>query len=201
MTAGKGPGRHPLPPARFDRLDLPVLNTRRSWYRSHRSVVSALHFGDSGDFRFDAPDHQYGVCYAGENRACAFVETFTSRTHTCEVSETELALRSVSKITPRSSLKLLQLFGPGLSRIGADSRLPSGSYELSQQWALAIHRHPARLDGIIYHSRHDDTLLCVAMFDRCAAKLSESMIGCWTDAANLATLRDIVDTYSVTLLP
>ena len=45
--------------------------------------------------------------------------------------------------------------------------LASGSdYEDSQLWSRALWEHPDKPDGILYRSRHDDSALCVAVYNR-----------------------------------
>ena len=67
--------------------------------------------------------------------------------------------------------------GNSLVIIGADARLSSGSYDISRQWAQAIHNHPQRVDGILYKSRHDDDRYCCGIFDRCSDQLTELNLG------------------------
>ena len=45
--------------------------------------------------------------------------------------------------------------------------MASGSdYEASQLWSRALWEHPDKPDGILYRSRHDDSALCVAVYNR-----------------------------------
>ena len=45
--------------------------------------------------------------------------------------------------------------------------------------AKALREHPVDADGIAYHSRHDDTELCYALFDQVTDAVVE--IERWTD--------------------
>lgn len=45
----------------------------------------------------------------------------------------------------------------GLTQIGADGRLFTGSYKIAQHWSAALRAHPSKPDGIRYPSRHDHT--------------------------------------------
>ena len=73
--------------------------------------------------------------------------------------------RCLSTLTPNRDLRLVDLAGAGLTRIGADGRLTTGSYEISQAWSQALYRHSDRVDGLYYRSRHDLSKLCVALYD------------------------------------
>jgi hypothetical protein len=45
------------------------------------------------------------------------------------------------------------------------------SYDIPQRWSLALHRHPAGVDGLVYMSRHVNSKRAVVVFDRAANKL------------------------------
>jgi hypothetical protein len=68
-------GALPLP-AHLDTRDLPTQEIAGSFVRIHQCRYSALYFGKAGLYRFDAPQHEYGVLYMAEHIAGAFVETF-----------------------------------------------------------------------------------------------------------------------------
>ncbi len=63
--------------------------------------------------RFDAPDGDYGVLYAGEDVYCAFVETLGHQTGQNLVQERHLAIRSVAAIEPSRDLRLVDLRDAG----------------------------------------------------------------------------------------
>src|SRR3954447_25097959 len=67
----------PVPPADFDSRDLPIETVRAgaAFQRIHRTGFGPLHFGLSGDNRFDDPRHEYGVFYAARSLEGAFAET------------------------------------------------------------------------------------------------------------------------------
>ena len=45
-------------------------------------------------------------------------------------------------------------------------------HSLSQQWSLAFHEHPQRVDGVYYVSRLHTGMFNLAIFDRAIGKLS-----------------------------
>ena len=105
-----------------------------------------------------------------------------------------------SQILQSRPLPLVDLAGPGLSRIGADNRLTAASYDLSQRWALALYEHPDQPDGLLYRSRHDPSRLCAAIFDRAAGALTATSLGSLADAGNATLLADLLDTYEYSLV-
>src|SRR5438128_2728532 len=68
------PGPHPLPPARVFRRRLPLRVTAQSWFRLHAFSYGAMYWGRDPPrpepFRFDAPAHEFGILYAGEDPRC-----------------------------------------------------------------------------------------------------------------------------------
>lgn len=157
---------HPPPPSDFGRFRLPLIRAKGPWFRIHPAGRAPIHFSKSGDNRFDDPLGKYGTLYAALDFAGAFIETAGHRTGIRLVTRTWLEERALSTITARRPLKLVDLTGSGLPKLGADSRLFSGEYRLSQRWGRAIWAHPSRPDGILYLSRHDPSCQSVAIFDR-----------------------------------
>lgn len=135
--------------------------------RSYRLVNTPLHFGRAGTERFDAPDGRFGVCYAGEDDASTFIETFGHVTGRRVVTASELVARGRARLTTSRPLRLVDLTGPGLARLDADNALAAGcDYALSQSWSAALWAHPGQPDGLPYLTRHDPALRSVALFDR-----------------------------------
>jgi len=181
----------PLPPADLATRDPPIeaLPAGATFVRIHRSTLDPLHFGNSGDNRFDDPERRYGVCYAARSLEGAFAETCLREVGETLVPLSRLAERSATVVTVTAELRLVELHGPGLARLGATAALSSGTYDVSQPWSRAIHDHPARPDGIVYRSNHDNGELCVGLFDRCRDRLRPgAATGLMQDRARLAML-------------
>lgn len=180
-----------VPPADFAARDLPIeaVPAGGTFVRIHRSGLDALYFGNSGDNRFDDPERQYGVCYASRSLEGAFAETCLRQAGARLVPLSRLAGRSATVLTVEAELRLAELHGPGLARMGATAAVTSGAYEASQPWSRAVHDHPAAVDGIAYRSNHDNGELCVALFDRCRERLRPgTATGLIQDRARLAAL-------------
>jgi hypothetical protein len=191
---------HPLPPSDFNDRPLPISECQTSWYRLNPiEYSSALYFDKSGRGRFDSPQQGYGILYVGFDIQTTFIECFGRVHGAIGVAETDLSKRALFKITTDRPLKLVDLWGNGLVKIGADARLSSGSYLIARAWAKAIWEHPEQVDGIRYHSRHDDTCFCGGLFDRSFPHLTESNLGTLIDHHRIELAR-ILDYYDYGLL-
>jgi hypothetical protein len=189
------PGLHPEPPPDLAARTLPIADLRSPWFRVHQASHASLYFGRSSDGRFNAPNGEYGVLYAGSDPHCAFIETFGQSTGVSIVTLSALAERGLSRIEAVRALRLVDLTGSGLARLGADERLCSGDHEVAQRWALAIWAHPARPDGLLYRARHDPSRQGVAIFDRAAPQLRSDWLGGWLDSPHRELLAQILDAY------
>ena len=168
--------------------------------RSHWREHATLHFGRSGGERFDAPGHEFGVLYVGRDAHCAFIETFGREGPLQPIRLDQLAARALARIDTARALRLVDLTGRGLARIGADARLATGDHEISQAWSRALHDHPSRPDGLYYRSRHDPSRRCAVVFDRAARRLTGSSLGSLTDPTNAPLLAELLDGYGFSLI-
>jgi hypothetical protein len=194
------PEPHPDPPLDIQRRRLPLTETSGPWIRSHARGYGPIFFGKSGRTRFDAPAGQFGVLYVAADIHGAFIETFGRRLGLTLLGMHDFAARELSTITTIRPFRLVDLTSAGLSMNGADSRLSSGSYDLSQRWALAFHEHSDQPDGILYRSRHDPSRLCAAIFDRASDALTATSLGSLADPHNTALLAELLDAYDYSLI-
>lgn len=159
-----------MPGTGLDGRPLPLITVPRAtaWYRVHREAHGPVHFGPRtppGN-RYDDPDCVFGTLYAGETLEVAFVETMLRNPKLRLVSLVEISARRWAAIQASRDLRLVDFCGSGLSIVGTTGGVNTGSYRVSQAWAAALHRHPDVPDGILYLSRHNPSLRCVAIFDR-----------------------------------
>jgi hypothetical protein len=163
------------------RLPLTEVAAATAWWRVHRSARGPVFFGpapgDPPTNRFDAPNGQYRTLYLGESFAGAFVETLLRVPRLPYVQRAELEERSASRLDNEAVLRLVDLRGPGLSKIGVDNSLTTCTYDVSGQWALALWQHKDQPDGLLYRSRHDPHHTCAAIFDRehCHFSIQETL--------------------------
>lgn len=153
--------------------------------RISRHETGEPYFGRSGLNRFDDPRHyrnaarRYGTCYFGLSLACAFAETVlhdrVARHGRFDVPLIELA-RHVLRFSGRS-LRLADMTGVHLKRLGADGSLSTiMPYQIPQAWSLAIHQHPASVDGFLYMSRHLNNERAVVVFQRASSKFDRVVL-------------------------
>lgn len=166
-------------------------------YRSHHLARSPLFFGKGPRFRFDDPRGEYGVLYAAAEPSGAFVETFLRFPTPTFLSREDLGLRGCAVIEVTRRLQLVPLHSEHLVRLRATAEIAHGaSYRLPQTWSRAIYEHSATYDGIEYRSRHDDSQLCYAVFDRADDSLN-IIAGSTSWTADSLRLRDLLDRYKV----
>jgi hypothetical protein len=159
-------------------------------FRIHRTKFDPAHFGRAASHRFDCPDGSYGVLYCGLSEEVAFAETFLRGSEPL-VAISELEVRSLSIISLVRPLRLVRLFGPGLSATGATASTTSGRYAISQAWSKNLHSHGDAADGILYRSTSDNDEMAIALFDRAAASIrirkTSTLLG---DAVRLGRILD-----------
>lgn len=159
------------------RLPLATVRVGTVLWRVHPEARDALRFGvdpqRAPTGRYDAPAHEFGVCYFGDSVPVAVLETVVRARELRLVPRADLLTRVVSQVMVRADLRVAQLEGPGLPVLGVDAgRLHAVPYGECQQLALDVHRHADAVDGIQYRSRWDNSLLCWALFDRAADRLA-----------------------------
>ncbi len=198
---------HPLPPADFTSRPLPIVRIKATWWRIHPVSYGPIFFGKTGGNRYDAPvdasgARPYGVLYVARDPHGAFIETFGHATGVRVIDRTALAHRGIAKVTASRPLRLVDLRGNGLARIGADEALCAGpDYGVSQAWSAAIHDHPKAPDGLIYRARHDPSRFSVALFDRVSPVIRARSVGkSFVDPKNERLLADLLDTYDFGLI-
>jgi RES domain len=135
----------------------------------HSVEHDPVYFGRTGLGRFDDPEGEYGVLYVAGDAFGAFVESFGRSPGRNIVSWDALRRRPLSTLEPRRPLRLVDLTGSGLARIGATAAISTDAYEKAQAWSRALHDHPETPDGLRYRLKHDPSRFGVAIFDRVGA--------------------------------
>jgi hypothetical protein len=159
------------------RLPLTRAPAGTRWMRIHPRRKSALWFGPASGgpavHRFDDPLRRFRLCYFGTTTEVCFAETFLRNPPVGILAFDDLAARAVATVELRRELRLVPLHGPGLARLGTTAAPASGSdYVLSQEWSRALWEHADAPDGVVYRPRHDDSALCVAIYDRAKDSLA-----------------------------
>jgi hypothetical protein len=154
-----------------------------------------------GLHRFDTPEGCYGILYCAEDLETALLEVFGDswlKTRVLPVSE--LRLYEFLAFEVNADLRVTDLTGRNLSRLGTDSSLfASTEYLLTQEWSKQLMSHPQAKDGLRYHSRKNPKKFDYALYDSIEAKnglrvrLREPLIGA-------AGVPAILDKYEVSLV-
>lgn len=123
-------------------------------------------------FRFDAPNGEFGVLYAALSLEAAFIETvvrgrFIGKSLPLMIEEAKLKELAVSHLIPATGriLRLADFTRPLVSLGGNGQVLTSPNYDVTNQWSLAVHQHKTCVDGILFQSRYSNSE-CVAIYDR-----------------------------------
>jgi hypothetical protein len=168
----------------FARVDLVLapIDVGEIFGRIHRKAYpDPLGFGKNAtrfsDPRRRKPENRFGVLYLGASLKVCFVETILRDRRDglvgeIEIAESELTDRHYSEISVREQLRLVDLGDDGLLQMGIPTDVARGRNQaLARKWSVAIHEHPAAVDGIVYPSRlNNETNL--AIYDRAVAKLA-----------------------------
>jgi hypothetical protein len=114
----------------------------------------------------------FGVLYVGADPHCCFIE-----------------LRFVDLAS-----------SGGLTHIGADARLVTGSYKIAQRWSASLRFHPSKPDGIRYPARHDPTRVAYAIFTRPRSAFIVTSLGSLMAPSNRTLLNQLLRDYNVDLI-
>lgn len=151
-------------------LSLTTWRVASSVARIHRRQHGPIHFspgaGRPPAGRYDSATGRFGMLYAAQEFADAFIETGLRQPASPLVSLREIEARALSVLGINAELRLVDLAGAGLSRLGLDARLLTGPYGPTRAWSDAVEAHPDTPAGILYPSRLDASQLCVALCER-----------------------------------
>lgn len=198
------PGEHPEPPGDLATREpiLADLPTGAILTRLHARGRNPLFFGRTGGNRFDSPDYSFGVLYVGLDEYCSFIETYGQTTGIRSVTETALEGRHLAHLELLGPMKLIDLSNSGgLARVGADSRLFSGSHAVAQRWSAALRDHPSKPDGILYPARHDAARNACAIYECSASVFKLHAKGSLLELQHTALLGAILDCYGFAITP
>jgi hypothetical protein len=157
------------------------------FYRLHGLDASTgrpwapVYFSRFGRTRFD-PAAGPGTIYVGETLSGVLMEVFDDswgpvNSGTRSLSQTQLQEWWVTLVEV-PSVALFEARKTNLSKIGTDLQLLTGDHATSRQWALRLARHPSKIDGIYYPSRHDSGACNLAIFfqRKWSAQLDKTLI-------------------------
>lgn len=163
-------------------LDIATIPAGEAYQRIYLSKhPDPLGFGKTPS-RFSDPRrrvdaNRFGVLYLGATLKVCFLEAILRDDRNgvvgdFPIDESDLRSRRVATIAGSRPLQVVDLRGDGPVRMGIPSDVASASSQpLARAWSLALHYHPAQVDGIIYPSRLNEQHN-IAIFDRAIPALT-----------------------------
>lgn len=150
-----------------------------------RYAGTPLHFGRSGENRYDDPSCGFGVLYLAFELDTGLMETVFHahqwhRRAQRFVTLSEVHSRLVRLVGLMQPLELADFTAPGAmaAALGLNlSQLSSRRYLHTQRASARVHAErdaagAPRFDGLLYPSRNNQPGVCAAVFDRAAHKLA-----------------------------
>ena len=171
-----------LPSPSVDFSDLPLRIkeiAETSLKRIGRRNTGEPYFGRHAANRFDDPSKRFGACYCGLQLDTAIAESvlhdaLPEKGH-FRIRPDEIAARYLVTFAAGNHegvLRLADLTGQHLKRIGGNNSLSAEyPYDVTQQWAAAVHAHPAHVDGFLFVSKQLNDKRAAVLFDRAQNKL------------------------------
>ena len=174
------------PPDHLDRTDLPLVTVDpaallRLFPLGRAPIYFRVASRGQKAYRFDAPDAGFGVLYCAFSLEVCFAETLLrTRAYGAPadqptlIDESELRSKGIARLGGAAGAQLIlaDLTGSALVRLHVDGSISTvARYTVPRQWALALWKHPKRVDGIRYVSRFMTAQPAVALFDRCGDRL------------------------------
>ena len=194
-------GKLSPPPLDLASRKLPLSRVSGPLYRLHRSSLSGLYFGKSGRSRFDDPHQQFGVLYAALKSEAAFAEALLRQLERMLILESALAERALSVIS-LAPISCVNLTAHGLRRLSCDNRIANElPYRTAGLWSRALFEHPQKPAGILYRSRHNPQLTCVAVFSSFEKQLKLERTTGLLDPSLRAWTGKQLRRYRLSLLP
>lgn len=191
--------RLPLPPADLAARKLPLVTLSGDLFRIHQQVHNWRYFGRKKSERFDDPQGVFGVLYGSTTPEAAFAEVFLRKLASMSVAEADLQSRVVS-IFNAKPLRCVELTGSGLRKVSCDNRISTEKpYKTTHLWSRALFVHPQHPDGMVYRSRHNPRFRCIALFNRCDAKLMDVRCEPLMDPPRRAWCSEQLDRYDLAI--
>lgn len=175
------------------------------FYQSYRRWIGAstqlkagqpLYMDSSNRSRFNSSIGSFGVTYLSESPGGAFLETLIRDPDQRGYSMADVDDRLLATIRCTKDLCLVKCYGNGLKRnqltasiAGTDNGLYHASQAASEGW----YQH-SQADGVIYMSRLDNTIRCIALYDRAKPKVKVVVAINW---AEFSGFYNMVDHYEL----
>jgi hypothetical protein len=183
------------PPADFAARTLPIVRASGVFYRCAAKSRPLVDLDARDTSRFSHPSMPFPVLYLAKDKLTSFWECFGDELN--DQPEEDKALYEKAHLGPRQwvrfnlrpPLRVIDVTNvTTLRRMGADASTFLAEYVVTQKWADALMRHPAKLDGFYYGSRLDSGKRCLAVFGRPSLHAAPARLGAKTNGALLEDL-------------
>ena len=161
--------------------------------RIGRRNAGEPYFGRHAANRFDDPSKQFGACYCGLQLDTAIAESVLHdalpEKEQFRIRPEEIETRYLATFAAGADhgmLRRADLSGRHLKRIGGNNSLSADHpYDVTQQWAAAVHRHPANVDGFLFVSKQLNEKRAAVLFNRVKEKFDAPTYTLLTQARRL----------------
>lgn len=163
-TAGRLPKRPPSSPTSFwtcwrastwiadSGLPFEIVLAGAPLHRVHRLDLDAIFFGPGHGapptYRFDSPTGALGVLYVGVDLDVALVETLARNPSRRMIAYADVAARASTVLRADRPLRIVQLYGAGLQKIGCENAISTGPHDPCGVWPDVLWRHQSAPDGV-----------------------------------------------------
>jgi hypothetical protein len=148
-------------------IKLPLKFVRDAVYRVALNSKDPNYFGRKGTERFDSGTGAFGVLYGSQSQIGAMIESVGKREKFRAIREKDFEKRSLCTLQASRPLRLIDLTGPGLKRLGLDGNISTDhDYKDAQRIADFLFNHSSRPDGIFYRACNDLSQCSMALFER-----------------------------------
>lgn len=177
--------------------------TASNWLRIIKNQHSKSPLGTGpGSSRFSSPSNIYTVLYGAKTLRAAIAEAILRDRFSDdnqvprELDISEVLMYSISELSTRATLNLLDLRKGGAFRLGVKTdAIGARNHQEGQAFAERLHDDFPKIDGILYPSRMTGCD-CVAVFDRAIeGKLAATPA---VDLAKVSALRAALNALAVT---
>lgn len=148
-----------------------------AWLRgSDLKYKSPVNWSKTSEARYNAASRRFGTLYLAQTITGVLAESVcrgAAYLHDYEKSVSEIRLNNLGLyvIELDKPITVVDFTVPNLARYRLDARItteysstrPNGPYEYGPAWT--DHLKKIGLDGILYHSRHHTTSVCLALFE------------------------------------
>lgn len=196
-------------------MDLPTYHIPVGKLLQHVGIAKyrdqPLHFGRSGENRYDAPNRDYGVLYVGSTLATALMESVFhehdwDRNPNRSIGMAAIQRRIVRIIGVRQELRLCNLTAPRVmaAKLGLNlAQMIDRDYLLTQAISDMVHCQrlatgEPKFDGIRYFSRNNCPSRAIAIFEHAKDKIE------WLEDIDLAAHRNwptFLDDFKISVEP